>query len=365
MRVLFLADASSIHTIRWTTSLSLRGIEIQIVSLAKSNYNYDNNIVIHSFGLDRSKTDSTEDDLSKIKYLRYIRPLKTIIKKFKPDLIHCHYASSYGLLGALSRFHPLIISVWGTDVFQFPLKSRFHKLLIKFNFSRADVILSTSRAMAAETSKYTNKNIEITPFGIDIERFRNYRDQKPKNKIVIGTIKTMYKHYGIDTLIKTFNLLINKFKDPSLELLIVGGGSQYEELKLLVDSLGITSYVTFTGQIEGVDIPEYLNKIDIYVALSNFESFGVGILEASACEIPVVVSNVGGLPEVVENGQTGLIVSKNNPVEAACAIEKLILNKDLRIRMGQAGRERVKSLYNWSDNVELMLSIYNRLLNEN
>ena len=106
--------------------------------------------------------------------------------------------------------------------------------------------------------------------------------------------------------------------------------------------------------------------LDIYVALSTLdsESFGVAIIEASACEKPVVVSNAGGLPEVVEDGVTGIIVPKHDEVSAANAIEKLLLDEELRIQMGQNGRKRVKELFDWNHNVAQMIDIYQRMLSK-
>ena len=96
----------------------------------------------------------------------------------------------------------------------------------------------------------------------------------------------------------------------------------------------------------------------ISVFPSMNESFGVSVIEASACEKPVIVSNVGGLPEVVENGVTGIVVPPANTLELSKAIEKLILDKTLRIKMGKAGRDRVETMYNWENNVSEMIDIY-------
>ena len=99
-----------------------------------------------------------------------------------------------------------------------------------------------------------------------------------------------------------------------------------------------------------------------YVALSTHESFGVAVIEASACEIRVVVSNVGSLPEVVEDGVSGTIVSSENPEEAAIAIEKYIFDENLRKKTGKSGRERVEKLYNWKVNVSDMINIYTEII---
>jgi glycosyltransferase involved in cell wall biosynthesis len=135
-------------------------------------------------------------------------------------------------------------------------------------------------------------------------------------------------------------------------------------LKALVKELNLENETVFTGRIDYDLISHYHNMLSIYVALSviDSESFGVAVIEASACEKPVVVSNVGGLPEVVEDGATGFVVPPRNPEKAAEAIEKLILDKELCLKMGRAGRKRVKKLYRWDDNVKQLISIYQIIL---
>ena len=95
----------------------------------------------------------------------------------------------------------------------------------------------------------------------------------------------------------------------------------------------------------------------MYVALSRSESFGVAVIEASACGLPVVVSNVGGLPEVVEQGVTGFIVPPEDPAAAADALEQLLASKELRERMGSAGRDRVERLYAWEACVDRQIAV--------
>jgi glycosyltransferase involved in cell wall biosynthesis len=341
--------------------LSEKGIEVYLIGL--TSYNHDNykhtNIQIHIVDL-TGVTKTNEGSFNKLNYLKALPFIKRKIKEIKPDILHAHYASSYGLLGALCGFHPYIISVWGSDIFEFPNISPIHKQLIKFNFRKADILLSTSKIMAKETSKYTNKNIQVTPFGIDLGFFKPQKDNDllDQNEIVIGTIKNLETIYGIEYLIKAFAILKNKYSSFQLKLLIVGGGSLEEELKKICIDLQIEKSVTFRGKIEHKEILQYHNMIDIFVALSLSESFGVAILESQACEKPVVVSNVGGLPEVIEENITGFIVPPKNAELAANAIEKLILDKELRTKMGKAGRERVMKHYEWNGNVNLMVDIY-------
>jgi glycosyltransferase involved in cell wall biosynthesis len=218
--------------------------------------------------------------------------------------------------------------------------------------------------MAVEANRYTNKAITITPFGINTDLFKPDKVQTifKNGDIVIGTVRALKEVYGIEYLIRAFHILKRDTAECSLKLLIVGGGPLEAKLKNLANELELDNSVVFTGELPHDKIVDYYNMIDIYVSVSNSESFGVSTIEASACEKPVVVSNVGGLPEVVEDGITGIVVPPRDVAATAHAIEKLVLDQHLRQRMGKAGRERVKRLYDWNNNVAQMVSIYSSIL---
>jgi glycosyltransferase involved in cell wall biosynthesis len=368
MKLLLLSDPNSVHTIKWAKSLAQNDVEIVIFGLGcliVNNYDEINNIKVKTLNQNITRD---EGSLAKLNYLKALPMVKDIIKEFQPDIVHSHYATSYGLLGALSRFSPFILSVWGSDVFSFPKKSFIHKAMLKYNLKKADKILSTSHIMAKETKLYTSKDIEVTPFGIDMEQFQpTYTKEELFNKddIVIGTVKTLEEKYGIEYLIKAFKILSDKYQELPLRLLIVGGGSLDKELKNLTKELNIENKTIFTGNVPFNEVPKYHNMLSVSVSVSNSESFGVAIIEASSCAKPVVVSNVGGLPEVVEDGVSGFVVEARNPQNTADAIEKLILDNELKVKIGNNGRNRVAKLYNWNDNVRQMMNIYNDVLKKN
>jgi glycosyltransferase involved in cell wall biosynthesis len=370
MRVLILSDVNSPHTIKWVKSLISKGIDVQVFSFGDLDVNdYDGlNIKVHSNGF---IIDRQEGSLSKLKYIFSLFKVIKVIKVFKPDIVHAHYASSYGLLGALTFFRPYVLSVWGSDVFSFPKISFVHNIIFKFNLFRATRILSTSNVMAVETSKYTKKTISVTPFGINLEVFKKTDCTKLRtdlglqsNDIVIGTVKTLEKKYGVEYLITAFSLIEKKLVNLNLKLLIVGGGGLRGELENLVTSLNLDNKVIFTGKVKYSDVPFYHNVIDIgaYLSISDCESFGVSVIEASSSGVPVVVSNVGGLPEVVVDNVTGIVVPPMNQHLAANAIEKLILDLQLREDMGISARAHVIGNYNWNDNLSLMTTIYDELV---
>jgi len=364
MKVLLLAALNSAHTIKWANALNANGVKVSVAGLLDyDSSQFHPDIETFSFNISKNINSKNYGSYSKLLYLKVLPGLKKIIKSAKPDILHSHLATSYGLLGALTKFHPYIVSVWGFDVYSFPQKSIVHRKTLEWVFKRADLVLSTSHIMATETSKYTNKKVSVTPFGIDTEKFKPVlRGQQ--DECVIGTVKSLEMWYGIDYLLRAFQILRKKYPERKLKLLIVGGGSLMNHYKELASQLKIDDVTRFTGFIPYKDIATYHNMLDIYVAVSTYpdESFGVAILEASASGKPVIVSSVGGLPEVVMDGETGIIVPPKDEIATAEAIETFLIDNAKREKMGKAGREFVINNYDLNNNVMNMISIYKSAL---
>ncbi|MFL6517152.1 MAG: glycosyltransferase, partial [Bacillus sp. (in: firmicutes)] len=182
------------------------------------------------------------------------------------------------------------------------------------------------------------------------------------DNFTIGTVKALSDKYGIADLIKAFAKIYQIY--PDFHLLIVGDGPQRDEYEALANTLGIGSVTTFTGRVPNDLVPEYINKMNIFAVPSteDSESFGVAAVESMACGVPVVVSNVGGLPEVVLEGKTGYVVEKENPDQLANAMLRLIEDPETRKEMALNGMEHVKAHYNWVDNANGMLKLYEETL---
>jgi glycosyltransferase involved in cell wall biosynthesis len=357
MKIALLAAANSIHTVQWANGLASLGHEIHVISQHPVIDKFDECINLHlttyrgNFG-----------------YYFMLPYIKRVLKEIKPDILNVHYASGYGTSARLVNFHPYVLSVWGSDIFIFPFKSSLHRWIIRRNILSADAIASTSNSMAKQIYSIVPelKSISITPFGVDLNKFNLKEDELniEKNKIVIGTIKTMSLTYGIDILIKSFDQLIKRiksnpeYKNIELKLKLIGGGVHLNEFINLVKSLQIQQYVEFVGQINHTNVPFELAKLDIFVALSRSESFGVAVIEAGAAGKPVVVSNVGGLPEVVIPNITGLIIENENILQSTNELEKLVINPILRKELGINARNFVAKNYSLNVCLNKMISLY-------
>jgi len=347
MKIILLGDASSIHIQRWANSLCVNGDIVFVVSA----HNFINGY--------HSKIKKIKLSYSApIGYILSVYQLTKIVNGINPDVVNSHYATGYGFLSSFIRRFPVILSVWGSDVYLFPTKSLLHKLFIKFNLSKCTSIASTIKDMAGVVRKLVkgNKEIYITPFGIDVNFFQK-KDDLIKEKITVGTTKGFDYTYGTDILIQAFADILIKYPNLNIKLLLTGSGDMKQYVNL-AKSLRIDGRVEFKGHVAHRNIVHYINEIDIYVAFSRSESFGVSVLEASSCEIPVITSDSGGLPEVVQNGETGYIVNLLDTANFADRIYELITDREKRASMGRKGRRFVTENYLWNDSILKMKKAY-------
>ncbi|MGU5725787.1 glycosyltransferase [Aeromonas caviae] len=359
LKVVLLSGASSIHTVRWANGLSTAGHDVYIISQHPIADPFLPEVKVHLLPF-----------RGVLGYFTMVPAVRALLNKIQPDIVNAHYASGYGTTARLVGYHPWLLSVWGSDVYDFPHKSWLHKWLVTTNLRAADKIASTSYCMAEETrslaADLADADISITPFGVDLAAYQGLKPElvQQKPKLVIGTVKCMKPKYGIDTLIRAYAILcksLNQNKSsPALELRLVGGGEQTAELALLAQRLGVADSVSFVGQVPHAAVPQELAKLDIYVALSRLdsESFGVAVIEAGAAGRPVVVSDAGGLPEVTIDGETGLVVPRESPQAAAKALEKLVLDEKLRYQMGICGQQHVAKQYDWNVCINTMIMVY-------
>lgn len=363
MKIAFLAAASSIHTVRWVNAMSERGHEVHLITMHESELDKINeNIVIHKLNIKPP-----------LGYYLNCLKLKKILREIKPDILNTHYASGYGTLSRLVNFKPTLLSVWGSDVFDFPYESKLKEKILRKNLKSASQIASTSWVMKEQAKKFVEPKLDIavTPFGVDMEKFKQMQQYRDENYITIGTVKRIEEIYGTRYILEGVSKLIKKLYENELKIvarkirvLIVGEGTQRKEMESLSENLGIKSITSFVGAVSHNEVPKYLNKIDIYCAPSIRESFGVAILEASACELSVIVSDVDGLPEVVEHNQTGYIVKAKDSNQIAEKLFELVLDKEKRIFLGKNGRLFVQKKYDWGKNVLLMESVYKNLIDK-
>lgn len=349
VHVCMFSDERSIHTRRWVRGLRDMGHKVDLITLIKD---VDDDVGGISLGAGR-----------KWSYPAKIGKLKSLVQELNPDILHTHYASSYGFLASFVKHPRKILSVWGNDVIVFPYSNPLFKMMVRRSLKMTHYITATSLFLEQSVRRLNSniRDIRVIPFGIDPAQF-DYRQRNSMSKIRIGIAKSLRPKYGVDVLIRAFHMLSNSHKN--IELLIAGRGEFASKYRRLVSHLQLDEKVRFLGFIDHDKLPDFLRSIDIFAmpSISDGESFGVAAVEASSTGLPVVATRVGGVPEVVLDNKTGFLVERKNVRELAEAIEKLIVDPDLREKMGRAGREYVESNYRWESNLQAMSDLYTEVM---
>lgn len=360
-RILILADGDSAHTKKWALGLSKKGFTIGIFSFNQPHYDWYSEAGIVFLNL-RAGHPKPTALLSKLGYLRFFRALKTQIKLFQPDVLHAHYASSYGLLGALTGFQPFILSVWGTDVMKFPKKSFIHKIILQFNLKCAHSICATSPTLVNYLTPLTRKSVAVVPFGVDTDIFKPSEHPVDNRVFTMCCAKALEPMYNNHQLILAFAHLKKKYPATAMRLIILGEGSQARYLKTLSTQLGVADCVLFTGKVSAWLVAWYIANSHLLLNVSAYESFGVNVLEAMACAKPVIVSEAEGLVDLVSQTNGNQIVNAANELEIADAMETILLNPTRGELAGQSGYELVNRQFTLQMSIAQMISIYDEVL---
>jgi glycosyltransferase involved in cell wall biosynthesis len=290
-----------------------------------------------------------------------IKKLLEIIKEEKVNLVHTNSSRSMMYAALLRLFHRTKV-IWHVRITD---KDRIVDRILEWF---AKKIITNSNAAAKRFSWAKNQSKVVAIYnGLDLKTFDEKKDVAKIKKeltinnedIVIGTVAKLQPKKGIHILLDAAVPVLKKF--PSTKFLIVGDdadpvGAYLKGLKSLAQQLNITEHIIFSGYRD--DIPQIIEVIDIFTFPSFSESFGRSLLEAMAASKPIIASNVGGIPEIVVDGETGLLVPPSNSTELTAAISYLLEDDNLRKKMGRKGRKRVEELFTIEKNVKAIETLY-------
>lgn len=349
-----MTDINSAHSRKWITGLRNENQEVGAFSLnpARDDWHEQNQVTLYHAGIDLSTTKSNVR--SKTAYLFSGKKVRAAVNNFKPDVVHAHYASSYGLLARQSG-RPYLLSVWGSDVFDFPHQNRLYRRIAIRNLTHAAEILATGKALADEVLKLSGRESTIVPFGIDTDVFHPSKklEASPFTFVIVKSLEPIY---GIDLAIEAITGLAD------CKLVIVGSGSLENELKQKVLQLGLENRVEFRGYVPNNEIPSILQESDCFLNLSRRESFGVSILEAMACGIPVIATRTHGAEELIAHQQDGILIPVDSLDELRSAMRKMMTDQVQTSAIAKSGREKVLNQYNLKENIIDLIRLYEQHL---
>lgn len=356
----------------------LGGTEIAAKDLAKNLADLGNEIHVVTAGKKESCTFCNDgftvhyvgrdDKIPIFSSLLLLIDIFIIIRRLKPDLIHSQSYIFAWIGASMSRFFKIPHVAWGqgSDIYS---EYRFKEIILEYVGNGTDVFLALSEDMASKLRSMISKPIRIMimPNGIDISRFQvdsrmdvhQEIDINYKKIIYVGTLRPVK---NVSVLIQAFALVRERI--PSSRLTIVGDGIEKSRLESLVRDLKIQDFVTFQGRVENEELPKYLRKADVFVLPSKFEGFGIVVIEAMASGLPVVVTKVGGLSEIIEDGENGFLIDPEDSKQIADSIEIVLTNQEMRDKMGENNRQKAMS-YDSKKIAARIFSIYETIVPKN
>jgi L-malate glycosyltransferase len=294
---------------------------------------------------------------------RLTSDLRRLTKEFKPHLIHAGPIQNCAFLAALSGFRPLLAMSWGYDLVMDADKSAWMRWVTRYTLQRSAFFASdanVSRDKAVSFGMDPEKTV-IFPWGTDIEHFHPKHFQLPDpQSFTLFCNRTWEPIYGVDVLAKAFVKVANA--NPDVNLILLGGGSEGSRIRQFLMHGGVLDRVHFGGHVSQADLPHWYHMADLYISPSHVDGSSVSLMEALACGLPCLVSDIPGNREWVENGVNGWLFRDGDVEALAEKILNAIENRRLFDEIGKAARKTAEEKADWKKNFGKLLEAYKKVV---
>lgn len=361
-------------------SPSWGGLELQALEISTLLRNRGHHLWLACCRRSRLEQEATLRGLKLVPFdlTGYFHPhiawrLGGLIKREQIDIIHCQHSKDIAtLVPAMmmaGRHVPIVLSkrvgsyISKKDLFHRFTYGRISRVLAVSDVIRANVLATTPMSPDRVTTLHDTVDTDL--FSPDRAERRRVRKEFGfhDDLIVIGFVGRFSPGKGHEDLIGAADILRKRY--TNIHFLVVGeaslGEQEYEHsIRARCSAMGMQELVTFAGFRK--DVPEIISSFDIFAFPSHAESFGVALIEAMAMRLPVVSTNCDGVLDIVVDGETGIYVHPRTPGELAGALARLIDDRTLREKMGNAGRQRVLDLFDRKNHIQKLESVYGELL---
>jgi len=370
LRLAFIAPGLSIHTKRWLENFAARGHEVGLVAygrlgqpVAGARLLLELPVFSHAGrGLRRP-----------VDLARAVPPVRRALRAFDPDLVHAHFLTGPGWLGALGGRAPLVVTAWGSDVFvdaKRPVVRRLHRLTLR----RAALATTESRALEAELGRLgmPAERIHRVLWGIDVDRFRpgipvpGLRDELrlPEGVPALLAMRGVREVQNPLTVIRALALLRSRGVQTVLLLLLGPGGFDAlpDPLAREIERLDLRDGVRVLPEVSQERLADLYRLSTVCVSVPSTDSTSIAVLEAMASARPIVASDIPANREWVADGVEGLLVPPGDDAALAAALERLLADPVQAEVMGAAARERVSAEADERVQVDRMERLYRSLV---
>ncbi len=285
--------------------------------------------------------------------------LRRVIREIKPDLIHAGPIQTCAFLAVLSGFRPILTMSWGFDLMRDAERNSWWRWVTGYTLKRSTFFTSDAQVTRAKAVAYgMNPNRTVVfPWGVDLQRFGVKPPQvNDRHPIVLFCNRSWEPLYGVDVIAKAFVKVAQQRKNVSL--LLVGAGSQAQTLRQILMNGGVLERVQFGGQISYTDMPRWLRMADLYISASHVDGSSVSLMEALACGLPTLVSDIPANKEWVSEGVNGWLFPDGNAEALAEKILAVSSQGKKLDQISQAARKTAEERADWKKNFSVLLKAY-------
>ncbi|MEI7988313.1 MAG: glycosyltransferase [Chloroflexota bacterium] len=300
--------------------------------------------------------------------LGLLMDLKRVIRTYRPDIVHAGTIQTAAFLTALAGFRPLVSMSWGYDLLMDAHRNLYWEWATRYTLKRSEVMVGDCdiiRRLAVNYGMAAGHIISF-PWGTNLDHFHPSREDsglrqhlgwKEEETFVILSTRGWSPIYGIEELARGFALAAQQ--SSKLRLLMLGGGSQEDFVKHIFRQANVLDKVYFAGQISFQDLPEYYRAADLYVSASHSDGTSISLLEALACGVPVLVSDIPGNQEWV-TPDVGWQFPLGNSNVLSQRLLDVVRNNACLPEMGRAARLLAEQRGDWDKNFLFLLEAYQR-----
>lgn len=355
MRLCLFGDIQSVHVQRFAAHFAKRH-EVHLVTHTSGS---SDTATAHEVGPYLPPTSMNYQAVRQL--LATVKKAKLVIRSIEPDIVHAHYLQDSGLFAARTGFHPLLVSAWGSDVLIHPFRSRPYRIITKYVLKKADRIHSVSKQLTEKMVGLgaDERKIMTVPMGVDLDKFKPRRNPVERENVVIST-RSLEPIYNVGVLVRSAPLFLERVKDA--KVVIAGDGELREDLETVARALLVSNRVEFIRKIEHAEMPNLLNSGRVYVSLSSSDGASSSLLEAMACGLFPVVSDIPANRNWIEDGKNGFLVPLENPEILAKRIIQALEDDALVSSAMQKNIETVRKKAVWQDNMKLIEKAYVQLV---
>lgn len=296
---------------------------------------------------------------------RLVWDFRRLVHEIKPDLIHAGPIQTCAFIAILSGFRPVLTMSWGFDLMKDVERGRWWRFATRYTLERSSYFTSDAGVTRDKAVAYgmDPARTVVFPWGVNLASFQPTPRENPPGAEAGFTLfcnRSWEPNYGVDVLARAFVRVARQREDVSL--LLLGGGSQGALIRRILEAGGVLERVSFPGQVPQKDLPRFYRMADVYISASHVDGSSVSLMEALACGLPCLVSDIPANREWVREGANGWLFSDGDEAALAEKIMAAMRERAGLAEIGRTARQSAEEKADWSKNAQVLLGAYQEAL---